>query len=154
MDKIRVYLIFTLILFIFTGCLSHRPGCMNEGNKGLNLRWGTFISKSGKITGYQLNNEAELSKLIYKGSFDKLNDSILFSIDEEKYCRLLGMTRDTILSIQALNEPGDSLHFIEYSDPPRNVRMRAVWNAINKTFGSKGFREIYDSLQTLVPVVR
>ena len=143
-----------ILLFTITSCSSHKHECYSENNKELKLRWGYFIAKTGKITGYQLNNDASLQKFGKTDGPENYKDSILIQVDGDKYCKLLFMTRDTILKIQALNEPGDSLHFIEYSDPPRNVRMRAVWNPINKTYGSRSFREIYDSLQTLVPVVK
>lgn len=152
-NNIRIFVVCIFILAL-AGCSSHKPDCYNESNKELRLRWGSLITKSGKITGYQLNYDSKLLKIGKKEDNDNFTDSVLTIIDGDRYCKLLAMTRDTILKIQALSEPGDSLHFIEYSDPPRNVRMRAVWNPINKTYGSKGFREIYDSLQTLLPVVR
>ncbi|MBI5324157.1 MAG: hypothetical protein HZB41_02570 [Ignavibacteriae bacterium] len=148
------YLFFIVSFFILIGCTSNHPECINDGNKELKIRWGTFNSKTGRINGYQLNNNAGLSRLIKSNEKDNAFDSLLFNIDENQYCNYLGMIRDTILKIQALSEPGDSLHFIEYTDAPRNVRMRALWNPVNKTFGSKGFRAIYDSLQAIVKVVR
>ena len=154
MNKIIRYLFFYIFILIFVACSSHKPDCYNENNKDLKLRWGYFISKTGKISGYQLNYDATLLKIRKTNAEDKYTDSVLTCIDGEKYCKFLIMTRDTILKIQALNEPGDSLNFIEYLDHPRNVRMRAMWNPKNKTFGSRGFRGIYDSLQTLVPVVQ
>ena len=153
MKKTYILFNFIFICIIFSGCFTTNPGCMNDGNRELKMKWGTLNSRTGKISGYRLNNSAKLYKMnIFNGN--EINDTLMISIDKEKYCRLLGMLRDTILNVQALSEPGDSLHFIEYSDQPRNVKMRAVWNPVYKTIGSKGFREIYDSLQALVPVVR
>lgn len=154
MNKIIRYLIFYGLILTFASCTSNKPECINDNNNELTLRWGYFLSKTGNIAGYQLNNDATLHKFGKTDPAKNNTDSVLFSIDEDRYCKFLLMTRDTILKIQALNEPGDSLHFIEYADPPRNVRMRAVWNPINKTYGSSGFRQIFDSLQALVPVVR
>lgn len=150
--KTRIFLI-CILIFTFAACSSHKPDCYHENNRDLTLRWGSFIAKTGKITGYQLNYDATLLKIGKNESKENFHDSLLTVIDGDKYCKFLIMTRDTILKIQALSEPGDSLNFIEYSDPPRNARMRAVWNPKNNTFGSSGFRLIYDSLQTLVPVV-
>jgi hypothetical protein len=154
MKKIISYIIIFGLILTISGCCSHKPDCYSESNKDLKLRWGSLIPKSGKITGYQLNYDATLLKIWKNAGNDDFIDSVIAKIDGDRYCKFLIMTRDTILKIQALSEPGDSLYFIEYADPPRNVRMRAMWNPINKTYGSSGFRLIYDSLQALVPVVQ
>jgi hypothetical protein len=151
MDNMKYIIITTVILsFIVSACGSSsdttKESCLNDSMKGMILRWGGHNYKTNYISGYQIDNKADLYKFEMKNSFEDAKTEKIGNVDEERFCRLLKDTKRFFIEIQALHAPGDTSNFIEFINPVTNTNLRAVWNARYKTYGSREFRALFDSL--------
>jgi hypothetical protein len=146
-------LIISFITFYGCGTLADKTKrtCLDEISEGMILRWGGHNYQTHYLSGFQIDGNAQLYK------FTRINsnaDYILEEIspvDTTKFCELLRTTKKLFIEIQSLNVQADSSQFVEYINPATNIHLSAVWNEMFKTFGSKEFRGLFDSLNGLVP---
>lgn len=138
---------------VVIGCSSvKRPEteapCIRENQKQLMIRWGTTEETGGR-TYYELDARAELWTVTVVGTDTTRKHTAV--IDPAKYCTAAADVNTTFLKVQALYSPGTRSRFIEYTNPPTNVYLRAVWNPDLSTFQSRDMRAQYDDLMKLVP---
>ncbi len=158
-DKIKLHnynyilniVLITVFLFITGGCkTAQTPSCLTDKQKGLIIRWGDYDNEKKEFNGYLLNTDAEYFSVKGGGLIGKHDEELLGTIDSDNYCKLFHAIRKEFLATQTLNSPGDISRIIEFNNPTTNVILRAVWNPKFQTFGSKGFRKIYDQLQDIL----
>jgi hypothetical protein len=151
-NNIFVILLFFGILFL-SGCKTGLPKCYDDRNKNLVIRWGEYYNKADLFKGYQIDSKGLVSNIEKSGKDKNYKMTDIGLADGNRYCYAMGMLRYLFLKIQTLNEPGDTVRFIEYYNPDRNSNTKAIWNPVYKTAGSEGYRDAYDSLQALVPKI-
>ena len=127
-----------------------KTNCIDDNPESLILRWGGHNYKTGYLSGYQIDGKANLFSFEKKGSNSIYESIKIGNVNADRFCELLNSSKKYFVEIQALNAPGDSSNFIEYINPVINTNLRAVWNERFKTYGSREFRELYDSLNTFI----
>lgn len=134
-----------IMALIAFGCGTPQPECINDLSKDMSISWGRYVFEEKKTLGYKLRSDA----VLYSYGGKKIKE-----LDPNHFCRMISLARRTLLNTQTLNEPADTAHFFIYKNPATNTSMRWLWNPHFKTLGSKQFRALYDSLQTLLPEER
>ncbi len=124
------------------------PDCVKAEDSLVLMRWGT-VHADGRVEGHQLASSALLSAFEQADLKAESTSTPVGRLRDSSYCAMLAALRSTFLKEAALYNPGEESRFVELSDPPRHLYLRALWNAKYQTFGSKVFRALYDSLQTL-----
>ncbi|MFA6570092.1 MAG: hypothetical protein WCT77_02535 [Bacteroidota bacterium] len=146
---------FILLIFfsslIISSCEHAKPRCYDNTTKSLIIRWGEYYKKPDLFKGYQIDALGKLSAIHKTGKDKNYTTEEIGFTNADRYCYARGMLQFLFIRSQTINEPGDTVRFIEYFNPERNSNPRAVWNSRYKTFGSEGHRDAYDSLQALVP---
>ncbi len=125
--------------------------CLNERTAKSILRWGEYDPETGVFRAYQCGGDLELKKISRESFKEQYKEENLVSIEEHSFCIVLTETVKTFERLPTLNSSGPISRFIEYYPAPEKDPFRAVWNPRFRTFGSKEFRAIYDSLIVMVP---
>lgn len=158
--KIQVFFKLFLIVIVTLAVASCKTArqkefeakCLTPDYKGFTLSWGYNYEKSSQIMGYQLDENGTL--LFYRqdksGYESPKTFDTLCQIDGEKLCDLLYLLNQNVIKTPALNEPGKELSFIIFKKPAIGTLTAAIWNE-HKTYGSTGYRELFDSLLVIVP---
>lgn len=150
-----LFFIFLISCSIFKNDKPQLLKCLSEKSKNLTLRWGDFYPKENSFFGYEVNAYGELflyqkNKKNPDGKKEKITN-----LEPSDVCNKFKLTQETILKTQTLFSPGETIaRFVEFVNPDENTNMLAVWNPAFQTKGSKYFRELFDSLNTLVPSIR
>ncbi len=140
------------LLFIFINLISCKTSdyaeCTKAYQKALVIRWGEIFNNENKKIGYEINSKAELFK--YENINNKLTSySKIGNANQDSYCTILSMITKTILKTQIVNEIGDTLRYIEYVNSEKSSNLYMKWHPRFNTKNSRGFQEIYDSLNVL-----
>lgn len=141
-------------LAIFTSCSTpeiKKASCINERMKDAVIRWGEYSTKTGQMRGYQFNGNLTLAKCLRESETDSNTINPMSEISSDDFCKYLTTTLRTFDTVQTLHAPGQIARFVEYTNTGTNAKARAVWNPDFKTYGSKAFRSVYDSLMTFIP---
>jgi|GEM_PF-372173 len=148
-----IILLTTIIFLVGCGTVSQstKNNCISDNTKDITLRWGGHNYQTNALSGWQIDGNLNLYTFL-KDSLNPNFKTVLIGnvVDTNKFCELLTKTKKLFVQIQALNAPGDSSHFVEFSQPKTNTNLRAVWNMRFKTYGSTEFRELFDSLNSLI----
>lgn len=141
------------LCIVLIGCSSiDRPEkvapCIKENQQQLMIRWGTTSEAGGALL-YELDSKGELWTVSISGTDTTRKHTAV--IDQKVYCQTAGDVNTVFLKVQALYSPGTRARFIEYTNAPTNVYLRAVWNPELSTFQSRDMRALYDDLMKLVP---
>ncbi len=159
--EMRILILSILLLFLFSSCSlfkSKEPQlvhCLNENEKNLVLRWGDFLPKDNAFFGYEINAYGELFIFSKSNKNPEIKKDKIVDLDQNEFCSKLKLAKSTILKTQTLFSPGESkARFVEFSNPEQNLNMLAVWNPEFQNKGSRYFRELFDSLNCLVPSIR
>lgn len=159
MNQIKIYIL--LISLVITSCSifkNDKPNllkCVSEKSKNLSLRWGDFLPKDNAFYGYEINAYGELYFYTKNQKNPDGKKEKISNLDPSEVCNKLKLVQEAIIKTQTLFSPGEKgARFVEYSNPDENMNMLAVWNPEFQTKGSKHFRELYDSLNSLVPSIR
>jgi hypothetical protein len=140
MQVSRISILLFCVLFLTT-CSAKYPFCISENTKGLKIDWGTIYFNGKAETRYSLQANGALLRYI-----DSKKKTELGKFSERRFCSILAEVHETILQTQAINEVGDTLDFVEYSNPKLGIFFSAKWNPKFKTKNSIHFRALYDSL--------
>jgi len=151
---ISKFILIAFIVIIISSCKTTMPRCYEPLMKNLIIRWGERITKTGEIKGYQLSSKAMLYSYNQKANINGINLEEISYIKGDDYCKVLDMIRFILLKKQVINEPGDTVRFIEYINSYDRTDIRGVWNQKFKTNTSEGHRDIYDTLQSLLPAIK
>lgn len=148
MMRIFPVLIAVVAAALFAGCAPKFPACVREHAQQQIIRWGEI--HGGSITaGYQINARAELFGVRQVADSVQPEPEPKGLVESWLYCDRLDMVRHAFLDVQALNMPGETRHFVEFSNPQNGLQLRAIWNPEFKNAGNERFRAVYDSLETM-----
>jgi hypothetical protein len=157
----RIHLLSMLLVLLLFSCSlfkGNKPQlarCLNENEKNLVLRWGDFFPKDNAFFGYEINAYGELFIFSKSLKNPEMKKDKIVDLDHNEFCSKLKLAQTTILKTQTLFSPGENkARFVEFSNPEQNLNMLAVWNPEFQNKGSRHFRELFDSLNSLVPSIR
>ncbi|ROL57291.1 hypothetical protein D9V84_04680 [Bacteroidetes/Chlorobi group bacterium Naka2016] len=142
MKRSRILILFGVFLFLLN-CTTKYPFCISEKTKNLTIEWGT-ITKGERKERYVLHSDGILYKFVSPTKKIKVGN-----LDERKFCRVLAQINETILKTQTINEVGDTLNYLTYTNPTLGMFIDAKWNPSFKTKNSIHFRALYDSLKVM-----
>lgn len=120
--------------------------CVKEANKELTIEWGYYLRKSNDFYAFRLNTLGEISKV------SKTKSENLMKIDYDKFCSLYSDINKEILKTQTLNVPRDTNVYVLIKNETLNYQFRALWDPKYETVGSEGFRAIWKSLNSNLPI--
>lgn len=141
------------VVCLFTlGCSSiEYSKCITESRRSVIISWGDYDMKNNKVIhGYAVTTEMKVYSLA------SLRDSTMgepvLKTNDSVYCKMTEKLWNTIMEVQTLNVPADTVRFIRYSNPKNNVSVNGFWNNKLKAIGSKEYREVFSILNTISPV--
>src|SRR6056300_15209 len=145
-------LLITVIFLTLFGCSSvEYSKCVTESRRSVIISWGDYDMKNNKVIhGYAVTTEMKVYNLA------DLSDSTmgepLLKATDSVYCDMTDKLWNTIMEVQKLNVPADTVKFIRYSNPKTNIIVNGFWNNKLKAIGSKEYREVFSILNTISPV--
>ena len=142
----------TTVSFIMACSSLSYPECVNEHSKQVMIRWGGLVLDKGSFQGYELDAMGRLYELSQEKSGAEEVKKMLGTIPGDKYCMIYTMLKKEILKTHTLNSVVNNARIIEYRDPEQGTRIGGMWNPKYDTKGSVGYREIWDSLQVVIPL--
>lgn len=159
--EMRILIFSILLLFTLPSCSLFKSNqkqlvnCLNENEKNLVIRWGDFFPKDNAFFGYEINAYGELYFFSKSNKNPESKKDKIVDLEQNDFCSKLKLAKSTILKTQTLFSPGENkARFVEFSNPEQNLSMLAVWNPDFQNKGSRLFRELFDSLNCLVPSIR
>jgi hypothetical protein len=151
----KVCFLLQIFVVVFTlGCSTTKEfqaDCLTPDYKNFTISWGYNYASSSEIMGYELDDSGNL--LFFRQEKSDLNAKkydTLDRIDGEKLCQLIAKLNSLIVKIPVINEPGKELTFIKMAKPQVGIRTNATWNE-HKTYGSREYREFFDTLLAIIP---
>ena len=145
------FFILVVSLFVF-GCSSvEYSKCVTESRRSVIISWGDYDMINNKvIRGYAVTTDMNVYSLA------SLRDSTMgepvLKTTDSVYCNMTEKLWNTIMEVQKLNVPADTVRFIRYSNPKTNISVNGFWNNKLKAIGSKEYREVFSILNTISPV--
>ncbi|MBL7976257.1 MAG: hypothetical protein JNJ85_15175 [Candidatus Kapabacteria bacterium] len=127
----------------------YRTNCITESTKDLLIRWGVYYDSTGTLYGYEIDANARLWRYVASTKKSNYERDSIGTVSASQLCFFKDTVRNTFIKIQSLFVPAKTRHFIEYQNPANQVSLRAMWDARYQTYGSKEFRSIFDSLNTI-----
>lgn len=145
---------FIIIIIVFlVSCSSTRneADCVSEARKKVLISWGDYDMKHNKlIKGYAVTTDKKVYQL-YNLS-DSIGNTPLLKTTDSLYCLMSNMLWNTILEVQKLNVPADTVRFVRYSNIATEYQLNGFWNNRLKAIGSKEYREVFSILNTISPI--
>ncbi len=142
-----------IFLIVLMGCGSSKneANCVSEARKKVLISWGDYDMKQNKlIKGYAITTDKQVYQLY------NLSDSIgiipLYKTTDSVYCEMSGLLWNTILEVQKLNVPADTVRFVRYANLATGYQLNGFWNNRLKAIGSKEYREVFSILNTISPI--
>lgn len=149
--KITAIFLFA-ILFIGASCSSSvKPPCVSENNSEMKLRWGTHIISTGVINGYELDSKPGLYQMNLNNGDTAMKYINLGNVDSDLYCRYIVFILKKLTGNFPVYQPADTMNYIEFANPKADIFYRAAWNPKYITPANKDYRNLFDSLEALVP---
>jgi len=115
------------------------------------LKWGYDETSDEKIRGYTLNSNGKIEFWQQTRTTKEIKKDSLTTITHGRLEKILTYTNNAYLYTAALNEPGKRCRFVELKKPKVNFYSKVTWNEHN-TYGSRLFRNLFDTLMTLIPI--
>ena len=145
-----IFILFVVAsIVLLDSCKTTEVNCIKPYNQNQIVRWGEYNAKLGNVIGYQISTDMMISRIKKDKADTAYSIQEIGKVDPLKYCDIVEMIKYEVLRSQAVNAPGELNRFIEYQNPAKNVSVRAMWNSLFNTVGTKGFREIYDSMMVV-----
>ncbi len=157
----EIIVIISSVFLLFISCGTNKNIAKHNDNdtiqytlspdyENFTLSWGYDNAGSDKIMGYRLYSNGKIDFYQQDRQTRKIIADSLTKISIKRVLQILDYTNNTYLYTPALSEPGKKCGFIELRKPEVNFYSKAKWNE-HKTYGSKTFRQLFDTLLTLVP---
>lgn len=145
------FIIILLVAMFGCGSVNNEYDCVTESRKEVLISWGDYDMKHNKmIAGYAVTTDKQVYQLY------NLSDSIgavpLYKTTDSVYCEMSNKLWNTILKVQKLNVPADTVRFVRYANPARGFQLNGFWNNRLKAIGSKEYREVFGILNTISPI--
>ncbi len=139
--------------FLLSACTTPviPPPCVSPANDKVVIRWGMQNENFAPTNAYHLDAQANLFKITDDADGNSELKKLTV-IDGNAYCRMSELVKDRFLKAQAVNVPNPESAFIEYANPHTGIYLRAVWIPKYADHTSQEFQQLYDSLQTFVPI--
>ena len=142
-----------VLLAVLMGCGSakNEAECVTPARIKVLISWGDYDMKNNKlIAGYAVTTDKNVYQL-----YD-LSDSIgvvpLYKTTDSVYCEMSNKLWNTILEVQKLNVPADTVRFVRYANLATEYQLNGFWNNQLKAIGSKEYREVFSILNTISPI--
>jgi len=145
--------LFFIIFSLLISCSSTKEedDCISEARKNVLISWGDYDMKNNRlINGYAVKTDRSIYKLY--NLRDSIGSVVLTKADDSLYCEMNAKLWSTILNVQKLNVPADTVRFVRYSNLSTNMNLNGFWNNRFKAIGSKEYREVFSILNTLSPI--
>jgi len=145
---------FLIVCFLFLiGCSSPKvdKDCISESRKSVLISWGDYDMKNNKlIRGYAVKTDRTVHTLF--NLRDSIGSEVIAIANDDVYCEASSKLWNTILEVQKLNVPADTIRFVRYSNLQTDYQLNGFWNNRLKAIGSKEYREVFSILNTLSPI--
>lgn len=142
-----------ILLAVLMGCGSAKQEaeCVTEARIKVLISWGDYDMKNNKLmNGYAITTDKQVYQLY------NLSDSIgtvpLYKTNDSVYCDMSQKLWNTILEVQKLNVPADTVRFVRYANLATGYQLNGFWNNQLKAIGSKEYREVFSILNTISPI--
>lgn len=148
--KSKVLIIATALLI---SCSSAKldNDCISKSRRNLLISWGDYDMKNNKlISGYAIKTDRTVHQLY--NLQDSIGSQILGKAPDSLYCDMTQKLWNTILNVQKLNVPADTVRFVRYMNPDNNYQLNGFWNNRYKAIGSKEYREVFTILNSISPI--
>ena len=151
-QKMLSKLLISVLCLVTLGCSSvEYSSCISESRRSVIISWGDYDMQNNKVIhGYAVTTDMKVYSLA------SLRDSTMgepiMQASDSVYCAMTEKLWETILEVQTLNVPADTVRFIRYSNPKNKVSVNGLWNNKLKAIGSKEYREVFSILNTISPV--
>jgi hypothetical protein len=133
------------------GSTKKKDDCISESRKNLIISWGDYDMKNNRlIRGYAIKTDRTIHQL--HNLHDSISSEVIAKTDDTTYCEMTSMLWNTILTVQKLNVPADTVRFVRYSNPSTGYQLNGFWNNRYKAIGSKEYREVFDILNSISPI--
>lgn len=141
------------ILLVLVGCGSAKDenSCITKSRQDVIISWGEYDMKNNQlIRGYAIKTDMTIREIY------NLRDSVgvdtLAIADMDLYCDMDAKLMNTIIKVQKLNVPADTVRFVRYSNLATEYSLNGFWNNRLKAIGSKEYREVFGILNTISPI--
>lgn len=158
MNKFQYTLVLILSIVIF-GCgggstitvkEKKLAECFNENSKDIRITWGQRDSEEHRSNGFYLLTDGTVKFFAYDSITKKSLEREITVLNSETVCHIHERLKLAIIKTQALYSPGPISRYITYSNPHSQISKTGLWNAEFTNIGSQYFREVYDTLNTIV----
>ncbi|MER3327960.1 MAG: hypothetical protein RIF34_00165 [Candidatus Kapaibacterium sp.] len=142
-----------ILLAVLMGCGSAKNeyDCVSESRKKVLISWGDYDMKNNKlISGYALKTDKQVYQL--HNLSDSISSAPLYKTTDSVYCEISNKLWSTILEVQKLNVPADTVRFVRYANLGTGYQLNGFWNNRLKAIGSKEYREVFGILNTISPI--
>lgn len=145
--------ILIIVILFFVSCSSTivENDCISESRKSVLISWGDYDMKNNKlIRGYAVKTDRTVHTLY--NLRDSIGKEVISKADDADYCDANNKLWKTILEVQKLNVPADTVRFVRYSNLQTEYHLNGFWNNSLKAIGSKEYREVFSILNTMSPI--
>ncbi|GEM_PF-1733945 len=156
--KSSTFALFLFVSILFTSCGSSTNTskekktafCFSEENKNIRITWGQRDSEEHRSNGFQLLTDGTVLFFAYDSVTTKTLEKEIAILSEETVCHIHERLKLAIIKTQALYVPGKVSRYVSLTNPYSRTTITGLWNAEFANFGSQYYREVYDTLNTIV----
>lgn len=148
-----IKIVIAIILLVLAGCGSAKDenSCISKSRQDVIISWGEYDMKNNQlIRGYAIKTDMTIRKLY--NLRDSVGADTLAIADMDLYCEMDAKLMNTIIKVQKLNVPADTVRFVRYSNLATEYNLNGFWNNRLKAIGSKEYREVFSILNTISPI--
>jgi hypothetical protein len=158
-NRFNLTVLIAIVLCSFFGCGGGSTStikekklapCFNETNKDIRITWGQRDGIEHYSNGFHLLTDGTVLFFAYDSLTTKRVEREITFLSSETVCHIHERLKFAILKTQALYSPGPVSRYITYTNPSTKTIITGLWNAEFANFGSQYFREVYDTLNTIV----
>jgi hypothetical protein len=142
---------YIILIIFFTGgaillnSCSSIPECYHKGET---LKWGIILSRGKTIT-YEMIPGKNINLTIFENSVSKTINTG-GTLPNDMYCSQMFKLKKLFLANIPVNQPGDSLCFIELDSENTGLDLNAVWNPAFHLDVTAEYRKMFDTLMLRV----
>ncbi len=145
------FIIILLVVLMGCGTARKEAECVTEARKKVLISWGEYDMKNNKlIAGYAVTTDKQVYQLF--NISDSIGTEPLLKTTDTVYCEMSNKLWSTILEVQKLNVPADTIRFVRYANLATGYQLNGFWNNRLKAIGSKEYREVFSILNTISPI--
>ncbi len=146
----KLFITATLLLSACTTTVIPPP-CTSPATDQIIIRWGMQNENYNVTKGFHLDAQANLFQIVDDPEGNSTLEKLTV-IDGNRYCHVAELVKNQFLKTQTVNVLNPESAFIEYANRYNGTYLRAVWIPKYAEHTGQQFQQLYDSLQTLVPI--